>query len=162
MSLFSVSIKKYSEKHLKEIPELISTVIPVSNRALPKDIKNLVISNDTSVMGCELNLISDPIKEYDKVTKIFKKHVRNIHLLKVNKFMSDMLNDFIPYYFTRWLYETATQRHDITFSNIALPKEPLMYAGYKVKSFLPIMSTGLTYAFIGIYSYNGEFRVTLS
>lgn len=162
MSVFSSAIKKYFVRFNLPVPKRISVLIPISNRPLPVDIKNLSITNDTSAGACELILIDDVIKDCKKISNEFKKNVRNFIKAKVVKVMSDFLNVFSPYYMTEFLYFGATKGLDITESNVALPKEKLIYAGTPVKGFYPLMTTGLTNAFFGIYSYCGTFNTMIS
>lgn len=161
MNAFSAAISKYCAIHCKEAPKRISSIIPISNRSLPKDSKDLQITNDSSAVGCELILINDPIKQSKIISKEFAKNARNIHMYKMNKVISDFMNDYLPYYLTKFIYHSSTKLIDVIFSNVAMPKEELIYAGYPVKAFYPIMTPGTTYAFIGIYSYSGKFHVSI-
>lgn len=161
MNVFSASIRKYCIKYVGKVPKKLSVITPISNRSLPKDIGELNITNDTSAIACKLKIIKDPLREYKIISQEFKKNVRNFMMSKVVKTISDFCNDFLPYYLTKFMYGAATSNFDITFSNVALPKQELIYAGYPVKAFYPLISTGLTYAFIGIYSYNGYFSTTV-
>lgn len=161
MNAFSAAISKYCSIHCKETPKRISSYIPISNRALPKDPKNLQITNDSSAVGCEIILINDPIKQCKIISKEFAKNARNIYMYKTTKFVTDFMNDYLPYYLTKFIFGSSARLIDIVFTNVALPKEDLIYAGYPVKAFYPIMTPGMTYAFIGIYSYSGKFHVSI-
>lgn len=162
MAVFSSAIKRYCDLVEKKPLSRISVLTPISLRALPKDAKNLVITNDTTAIGCELPLVDSPLREVGKISKEFKAHVRNMGMYKIVNILSDFCNTWLPYYCTKNLYHAAAKNFDITFSNVAFPKEPLVYAGCNVTTMYPVITTGLTYVYIGIYSYNGNFNVMIS
>ena len=163
MTVFSSSIKKYFDLYTNYSSNRISVLTPISMRSLPRNPVDLKITNDTSAIACNLPLIdSTSTSNAMMISSEFKKHVRNISMFKVVKILSDICNVCIPYFMTKALYHKAARSFDVTFSNVAFPKEPLVYRNNKVMMMYPVMTTGLTYVYVGIYSYNGNFNVMIS
>lgn len=157
MTTFSAAIKAYCKDHYSIVPKKIITINPISNRGLPSDPKHLIITNDSSGIGCTLTLIDDPIKESDIITKEYRFKLRNIYLAKIVKFASDMCNTIGPYFLMKLMYGYAYSQCDILFSNVALTREPLIYGGSKIVELYPLITPINSKSFIGIYSYNGKF-----
>lgn len=161
MAAFSAAIKLYCKENYKVIPKKVITINPISNRGLPSDPKKLQITNDSSGIGCTLKLVDDPIKECGEISKEFAFKLRNLYLRKIVKFASDMCNIIAPYFLSKLMYNFAYRHCDILFSNVALPKEALIYGKTRVKEIYSLLTPGNTKALVAIYSYNGYFSWTI-
>ena len=161
MAAFSSAIKHFCKDHYHIVPSQIITINPISNRGLPSDPKRLSITNDSSGIGCTLKLVDDPIKESKEISKEFAFKLRNFYLRKIVKFASDLCNLTAPYFLSKLMYAFAYRHCDILFSNVALPKEALVYSRSKVNEIYSLLTPGNTKAMVAIYSYNGYFSWTI-
>ena len=99
------------------------------------------------------------LEECGEISKEFAFKLRNLYLRKIVKFASDMCNIIAPYFLSKLMYNFAYRHCDILFSNVALPKEALIYGKTRVKEIYSLLTPGNTKALVAIYSYNGYFRV---
>ena len=105
--------------------------------------------------------MDDPIKESKEISKEFAFKLRNFYLRKIVKFASDLCNLTAPYFLSKLMYAFAYRHCDILFSNVALPKEALVYSRSKVNEIYSLLTPGNTKAMVAIYSYNGYFSWTI-
>jgi hypothetical protein len=162
MSVFSSALKKFCTQHYTRVPEKIITMTPISSRAIPKDISQLQITNDSTGIACELTLHDDPIEKCKVISSEFKNHVRNIPMANVTKLFINFVTCHLPVYITRLIFTTASKNFDITYTNVPGPKEAVYYGGSKMHELIPIFTSGFGPAFIAINSYNGIFRVSIT
>jgi len=158
MSIISSSCRKFCIEFKLEIPKEISAAIPIGHRRLPKNFKDIRIVNDSSAVGCKIDIIDDPIKDCLKIHKEFKEHVRNIPFITLTKFLTDIVFKFFPDYLTKLIIRNASRNFDFTISNVPGPKNALFYGEGKILELMAFTSPGYFSSFIGIFSYNGEFR----
>jgi NRPS condensation-like uncharacterized protein len=158
MSLISSASKKYIEENNLKLPKHFSCLVPVSSRKPAENIKDILITNDSTAIGCKIEIISDPIKECNKIKKEFSTHVRNPYFFLFTTLMVNCLNKFFPSYLMRYIIHSTSEGIDFTISNVPGPKSNLIYSGYKVTELIGYTSTGFLSSFLFVFSYNGSFR----
>jgi NRPS condensation-like uncharacterized protein len=158
MSIISSSCTKFCLEHKFELPKSLSAVVPVGHRKIPKTFKDIKILNDSTAVGCKIDLISDPIKECHIINNEFKNNLRNIPFITLTKLLSDLIFKFFPDYLSKKIVRSASRSFDFTISNVPGPKNALYYADGKISEMMAFTSPGYISSFVGVFSYNGTFR----
>ena len=68
----------------------------------------------------------------------------------------------LPEYFKRFSIRSICKNYDFTVSNVPGPKSPLYFAGSKISELIGFTTPGFFTTYIGIFTYNGSFRLVLS
>jgi hypothetical protein len=151
----------YCLDNFNNVPKKLITMTPVANRNYPINSNDVELTNNSSGVACELNLIDDPFKDCKIISKEFGRNVRNIYLFKFIKLISDFMNMYLPSVITKKIIQNINKEVDINFSNVPGPKDPLFYDGHKLLEIIPFSTPGFTHSFIGIFSYYGHFRTMI-
>ncbi len=161
VAAISSASRKYIKKHkdIQHVPEHILTVFPVNLKPIPRSLDDIVITNNSAGIIMKIKLIEDPIKENHVVSRSLKDLLRNFYYVKTGKMISDLLNDYLPFYLSNKVIMDTYRRVDLTISNVPGPKDPIYYAGCKVLDMVPMFKSGFIQTFIGINSYLGKFRI---
>jgi len=161
MSIISSSYRKFCKEKNLEIPKNFSAAIPVGNRKLPENLNQIKIMNDSTAVGCNIDIINNPIYDCLKIHKNLKDIVRNIPFIMITKFFTDFNFKFFPSYLSKYIIRNAGRNLDFTISNVAGPKNALVYEGGKIIEILVFSSPGYFGSLILIYSYNGQFKFVI-
>lgn len=158
MSIISSASNKFMKENNLKIPTHLSGMIPVSSRKPPATIKDILITNDSTAIGCKIDLIQDPLKDYKVIKKEFSSHVRNPYLYLFTRILISCLFKFLPVYITKNIIIESSKGIDFTISNVPGPRQALLYANSKVSELICFTSTGFFSSFIAVFSYNGTYR----
>ena len=161
MSIISSASKKYMEENNLKMPTHLSCLVPVSSRKPPATINEILITNDSTAIGCKIDIISDPIKECNIIKNEFSSHVRNPYLFLFTKLMINSFFKFLPSYIMKEIILQNSKGIDFTISNVPGPKSALYYSGSKVTELICYTSTGFLNSFLAVFSYNGTFRFVI-
>jgi hypothetical protein len=108
-----------------------------------------------------LDLIDSVSLECQGLSKKLGKNVRAIPSIIVQKFLSDSIYTYLPHFIAKWIVSTSIKNIDMSISNVAGPRESLIYNGVKMTDLICMTTPGFFTTFIGIISYDGGFTMTL-
>lgn len=161
MSIISSASKKFMEKKGLKKPKHLSCMVPITSRKPPKTIEEIMITNDSTAIGCKIDLIENPLENCLIIREEFSKHVRNPYLFLFTKILIDSFFKFLPCYVMKEIILANSRGIDFTISNVPGPKSALYYSGCKVRELICFTSTGFLSSFLAVFSYNGTYRFVI-
>jgi hypothetical protein len=161
-SALSAASKKYMTNHSDHVPESLLVCFPINMKPLPKSLDEIVITNNSGGFGIKISLIDDILKEGKKISNSLRVILRNLNHLIAGKWMIDRMWYHMPFYTVRNILLEKYKMFDITLSNVPGPRTQLKYSGCNVLDVIPLFTPGFTHAFLGVISYGGEFKFTLT
>ena len=109
----------------------------------------------------DLKLIDDPIKEGNKIKKVYNASVKNPFEAYGRYYSVDLLEKFISGKTLGKLGSETENLVDILISNVPGPKKEIYIAGSKVTDFFLIPTPNTKPFFLAILTYGGRFQLSL-
>jgi nitrogen fixation protein FixH len=139
-----------------------NSLIAIGRAALPNDIKELQVGNNSTGVFFQLPAVKNIIEESNTVSQVLKKQLKNVGLANAVVKLADFVYEILPLELNLKLAKTFTNNIDFTCSNIPGPNKQVCYDGCKVYSMFPLPSASKINVFIPIVSYNGRYLIIVS
>jgi hypothetical protein len=159
LAIITAASKKYAKALGYDNLKTMTCIVPVNLRKMPKNEKDMVLTNEASGAMLQLDYMDHPTKEAHKVKAKTEFLVRNHLFTETLNLLNSLSNVYLPFFLNRKVITNSAVHFDFVISNVPGPTEPIYTAGLKLTKNLIVANPGPHSCFIVIYSYLNKTRL---
>lgn len=161
LGIVTAAAKKYSRDNNYHSADSLKCLIPMNLRPHPKFEKDLVMSNESSGVGLNLEFIDNPVEDIKKISATTKIYIKNHIYCEAVNFLNLFSNIFLPFFFSKQIIIQATKNFDFVISNLPGSPVPIKIGGMLMKNLYTFPNSGPHGCFIACLTFMNKLSVNL-